>query len=234
MKMYFDGAYYKQFMGYGYIIKDHDWTVQTRWGGMYEPPPNKASSNMAEYLGLEAGLRYLKDHPEIRFNKLEIIGDSKLVINQMSGKWRVSSGIYADTAREVIDFFNNNFHNNVKFTWTRRENNREADRLSKIGLKQTIENMNLKELKWDINSILREREFVQIEDTEYWMNTDDGSRVWQRGDIKVFNCPFPCGYIKIYGNDFSKMYSTKDMVKPDFREVFEIDLEESISLEVQK
>jgi ribonuclease HI len=87
------------------------------------------SNNVAEYLGLEQILIFLKDY-SCEENKIFIYGDSKLVINQMTGKWRIKFGYYKEAAlrcKKLIGTINKE----LVFTWIPREINQFADDLSK-------------------------------------------------------------------------------------------------------
>lgn len=99
---------------------------------IYTPMPGElTTNNIAEYAGLRAILEYL-----ISLNKqlmpVVIMGDSKLVIEQMLGKWKIKNGRYKSIAlqcRELTSQFRQ-----IDFFWIPREKNRVADRLSKCRL----------------------------------------------------------------------------------------------------
>lgn len=99
-----------------------------------------ATNNVAEYWGAIKALNELK--------KLEAIqpilrGDSKLVIKHLKGEWRVRSPklkpLYL-RAKELVDELK------AMPEWVPREENEEADRLSRLALKEFI-NKNLKEFR---------------------------------------------------------------------------------------
>ncbi len=91
------------------------------------------SNNVAEYNALLAFLIWYKE------NKLSedvtIYSDSQLVVNQMSGKWKVNGGLYhrafiqcrAEQAKTSLRLE----HNPFTYCWIPREQNTEADELSK-------------------------------------------------------------------------------------------------------
>jgi len=89
-------------------------------------------------MALKDALNYLIENSHIRFNQLEIIGDCRLAIDQLAGKRKIGRGIYKQTATHTLALIDKYFHNNLTFTWTRRENNKEADKLAKKGLKENI------------------------------------------------------------------------------------------------
>jgi probable phosphoglycerate mutase len=82
-----------------------------------------ATNNVAEYGGLIAGLELYNEHaPEA---ELEVRMDSKLVVEQMSGRWKIkhpSMRPLASRAHELAPF-------GTTYTWIPREKNAHADRL---------------------------------------------------------------------------------------------------------
>ena len=88
-------------------------------------PLGKASNNVAEYSGLVAGLRMARDlDPEAR---VHVLMDSKLVVEQMSGRWKIKHEDMrrlAAEARAVLPA------GRVTYEWIPRNRNTDADRLS--------------------------------------------------------------------------------------------------------
>jgi ribonuclease H / adenosylcobalamin/alpha-ribazole phosphatase len=84
-----------------------------------------ATNNVAEYRGLIAGLRAAHAiDPEAR---IEVRMDSKLVVEQMSGRWKIKHpGMrpLAAEAREVHPA------DRVRYSWVPRDRNKHADRLA--------------------------------------------------------------------------------------------------------
>nr|WP_033218172.1 bifunctional RNase H/acid phosphatase [Kitasatospora phosalacinea] len=84
-----------------------------------------ATNNVAEYRGLIAGLRAARDlDPDAR---VAVRMDSKLVVEQMSGRWQVKHPDMrplAAEARTVLPA------GNVTYEWIPRERNKDADRLA--------------------------------------------------------------------------------------------------------
>lgn len=83
----------------------------------------RTTNNVAEYQGLIAGLElYLEHTPEA---DLEVRMDSKLVVEQMSGRWKVkhpSMVPLASRAQLLAPF-------GTTYTWIPREKNKHADRI---------------------------------------------------------------------------------------------------------
>jgi len=85
------------------------------------------TNNVAEYEGLLAAARWLND--EGIDEKIQIRGDSELVIKQMKGEYRISSATskkYVPQIKELL------VGKEVSFQWVPREENEEADRLSRV------------------------------------------------------------------------------------------------------
>ena len=83
-----------------------------------------ATNNVAEYRGLIAGLEAAHDidpnaHIEVRL-------DSKLVVEQMSGKWKIRHPEMRELALQAKKI---HAHELLTFTWVPRESNTHADRL---------------------------------------------------------------------------------------------------------
>ena len=106
------------------------------------------TNNVAEYSGLMHAARWVSAHvtigagePEIeteatnKREKIIIRGDSQLVINQMSGAWKVKSMTsqrFVPLIWELLDGYD------VTFEWIPRDENAEADLLSAEAYKQYL------------------------------------------------------------------------------------------------
>jgi broad specificity phosphatase PhoE/ribonuclease HI len=83
-----------------------------------------ATNNVAEYRGLLAGLRWVHTHhPEAR---VEARLDSKLVVEQMSGRWKIKHPDMKPLALAVRDAHP---PSQVEYRWVPRAQNAHADRL---------------------------------------------------------------------------------------------------------
>jgi probable phosphoglycerate mutase len=88
-----------------------------------------ATNNVAEYSGLVAALQVI--HRLDPAATVEVRMDSKLVVEQMSGRWQIKHpdmrGLAADArAAHPVEL--------VSYTWIAREENKEADRLVNLAL----------------------------------------------------------------------------------------------------
>jgi probable phosphoglycerate mutase len=87
-----------------------------------------ATNNVAEYRGLIAGLELYREHADGA--DLEVRMDSKLVVEQMSGRWRIKHPGMRPLALEA----NRLAPPGARYTWIPREQNRHADRLANEAL----------------------------------------------------------------------------------------------------
>jgi probable phosphoglycerate mutase len=87
-----------------------------------------ASNNVAEYSGLIAGLRLAAEFaPDA---DIEVRMDSKLVVEQMSGNWKIKHPAMKPLAMEA----NRLAPFGTTYTWVPREQNKHADRLANEAL----------------------------------------------------------------------------------------------------
>jgi probable phosphoglycerate mutase len=83
-----------------------------------------ATNNVAEYSALLAGLARAAD---AGIAELEVVSDSKLLVQQMRGEYKVKNAALRelwDEAQSLVSRFER-----VSFSWVRREENELADRL---------------------------------------------------------------------------------------------------------
>jgi probable phosphoglycerate mutase len=84
-----------------------------------------ATNNVAEYRGVIAGLRRAKEIDAEA--EVEARLDSKLVVEQLSGRWQVKHPAMRELAREATTIWP---PGRVMYTWVPRERNKHADRLA--------------------------------------------------------------------------------------------------------
>ena len=110
---------------YGAVLKDADTGEVIAEEGT---TIGVASNNVAEYSGLIAGLRLAETYaPEA---DIEVRMDSKLVVEQMSGRWKIKHPAMrplAEEATRLAPF-------GTTYTWVPREQNKHADRLANEAL----------------------------------------------------------------------------------------------------
>jgi ribonuclease H / adenosylcobalamin/alpha-ribazole phosphatase len=85
----------------------------------------RATNNVAEYRGLIAGL---EDAVKLGATEVEFFMDSKLVVEQMSGRWKVKHPdlieLHAQARTLAVRF------DRISYAWIPRERNKHADRLA--------------------------------------------------------------------------------------------------------
>jgi ribonuclease HI len=101
-KLYFDGACEPVNPG---GIATYGWCLYNNIGSLIKSDcgiaavGNGSTNNVAEYAGLEAGLQYLAEQ------KMQVVllclGDSKLVVEQVAGRWRCNK-VHLQEARDRV------------------------------------------------------------------------------------------------------------------------------------
>jgi len=135
VKLYFDGASKgnnikseDSIAGCGYCIK-YDDISKTPYGG-YKFLGN-ATNNEAEYKGLIYGLQLLLKAVD-SIDELKVYGDSKLVIEQMKGSWKVNAHNLVPLWQEA-QMLTKKFKK-VEFCHILRNLNSEADRMANLSI----------------------------------------------------------------------------------------------------
>ena len=110
--------------GYGVYIELPDGSVEELSGGL-----GIATNNVAEYNGLLAALRWAVDHGH---RQVRVKADSELLVKQMRGEYKVkNAGLQPLVARARVLVGQ---LDRVTFEHVRREQNKDADRLSNVGM----------------------------------------------------------------------------------------------------
>jgi probable phosphoglycerate mutase len=118
--------------GYGAFIQSSDGNVVAELHGAL----GIATNNVAEYNGLLAALQWAIDQ---NVRRLHIRADSELLVRQMRGEYKVRNAglqplyVRARLLTAQLD--------EVKFEHVRREFNKEADRLSNLGMDEAEEQL---------------------------------------------------------------------------------------------
>jgi ribonuclease HI len=111
--------------GYGVHIESPDGEVLAELHGGI----GIATNNVAEYHGLLAALQWAIDHGH---SDVHIRADSELLVKQMRGEYKVKNPglqpLYVRARLMVMQL------SNVTFEHVRRERNKDADRLSNLGM----------------------------------------------------------------------------------------------------
>ncbi len=111
--------------GWGAYIVNDDGTVLAELSGAL----GVATNNVAEYNGLIAALQWAADHD---VTAMSVKGDSLLLVEQMRGNYKVKNEglkpLHMRARMLVMQI------GNVSFAHVPREKNKDADRLSNVGM----------------------------------------------------------------------------------------------------
>jgi probable phosphoglycerate mutase len=86
----------------------------------------RATNNVAEYRSVLAALEWIATQPDAAGAVVDVRMDSKLVVEQMSGRWKIKHPDMRALALQVRDALP---AHQVHYTWVPRERNRRADAL---------------------------------------------------------------------------------------------------------
>jgi ribonuclease HI len=117
-------------IGYGAAIFRGDECVWQSSGMM--PARPSSTNNIAEYLALSHALDWLIENRHTT-EPILVAGDSKLVINQCFGTWRIKNGAYVEHANAVRKKLRR--FSAISGKWIPRDQNQLADDLSKAHLR---------------------------------------------------------------------------------------------------
>lgn len=119
---------------YGFALEKEGQIIENRSGIIGTGP--KMTNNLAEFVALAEGLTaFYRNTLHIPKCMLNVYGDSRLVINIMSKKWRADREKRYFTGYELADTILSDIRKNsshlVSFDWIPREQNTICDELSK-------------------------------------------------------------------------------------------------------
>lgn len=115
--LYIDGGSRKGFGACGWIVFVNK-QCKT-WDGEFL---GKATSNEAEYWGL---IKSIRDIKKMKFDSVRIYSDSKLIVNQIPGKWKVNYPHLEKLRQIALDELKTLLYWELK--WIPREQNNEAN-----------------------------------------------------------------------------------------------------------
>ncbi len=90
---------------------------------------DSVTNNQAEYNGLLHGLLFLSS---LGIKRVKVIGDSLLVISQMTGKWKCNIPQLQELRLKCLDVSKQFEH--IEYTHVLREHNKVADELSTLAI----------------------------------------------------------------------------------------------------
>jgi ribonuclease H / adenosylcobalamin/alpha-ribazole phosphatase len=119
--------------GYGALVRDPltGQVLAEAWESL-----GTATNNVAEYSGLVAGLRAAAELAP--GTDIEVRMDSKLVVEQMSGRWKIKDPNLRVLARSAQDVARQ--LGRVTYTWVPRARNADADRLANQAMDSARDN----------------------------------------------------------------------------------------------
>ena len=131
IEVYFDGLCQPINPGgiscYAFIVKSDERIIHSDYGVAAKPFSEESTNNVAEYTALAKALQWLLAN-NFNSKKVEIKSDSQLVVNQLTGDYKVK-------ARRILPLFKHVLFLKAKFQdiqikWIPRDMNREADTLT--------------------------------------------------------------------------------------------------------
>ncbi|MCK9272301.1 ribonuclease HI family protein [Candidatus Gracilibacteria bacterium] len=108
-----------------YITDENNNPVEKRYKGL-----GIKTNNQAEYLGALNGIQRAI---ELKAKEIELYMDSQLVVNQLSGIFKIKNQELAEIKLEIQKAINT-WGGKISFYHIPREKNKEADRLSNIAM----------------------------------------------------------------------------------------------------
>ncbi|MEM2225867.1 MAG: ribonuclease HI family protein [Candidatus Bathyarchaeia archaeon] len=109
---------------FGFVIYKDGKRVKEAHGFVGE----RVSNNFSEYHALCEALRWILERGW-QGEEVIVKSDSLLLVNQMSGRWRVRGGLYAPKHLEALSLAKE--FDKISFVWIPRGENAEADSLSR-------------------------------------------------------------------------------------------------------
>jgi ribonuclease HI len=128
MKLYFDGAAKNNGRGpagAGWSLEDGPFPNREGYKFL-----GRATNNEAEYQGLIEGLKDI--NPQV--SNLKVYGDSKLVIEQMKGNWKVKAANLKPLWREATELAKQ--FSQIEFIWIKRDLNSKADAMANLAIEK--------------------------------------------------------------------------------------------------
>lgn len=101
--------------------------VHSDYGVAAKPFSEESTNNVAEYTALAKALQWLLAN-NFNSKKVEIKSDSQLVVNQLTGDYKVKARRILPLFKQVL-FLKTKFQD-IQIKWIPRDKNREADRLT--------------------------------------------------------------------------------------------------------
>ncbi|AFH42257.1 ribonuclease HI family protein [Fervidicoccus fontis] len=134
IKVFFDGLYVKKdeegIGTYAFVIYRNKEKIYEEMGKVSRKE-GRVTNNAAEYIALEKALRWIIERG-LNDEKVIILGDSQLVIRQLNGEYKIKSENLYPLFLQIKNLLNK--FKDVEISWIPREENQEADFLTKKAL----------------------------------------------------------------------------------------------------
>jgi ribonuclease HI len=131
IEVYFDGLCQPVNPGgiscYAFIVKSDERIIHSDYGVAAKPFSEESTNNVAEYTALAKALQWLLAN-NFNSSKVEIKSDSQLVVNQLTGDYKVKARRILPLFKHVL-FLKTKFQD-IQIKWIPRDMNREADTLT--------------------------------------------------------------------------------------------------------
>lgn len=124
--------------GWGFYIVDTETRNRIAEGYGMLPESEHLTNNVAEWTALVEGIKWLafqRTHP---VDKLEVFGDSDMVIKQARGEWKCKKDHLREFHRDLLILVDGMEYGTIAFEWIPREENSQADLLSRKALDRVI------------------------------------------------------------------------------------------------
>jgi len=108
----------------GFLIKDQKGKILEKTGKFI----GQTTNNVAEYQAVIEALKWLKDNFRLTISSYQFFLDSKLIVNQLNGLFKIKNGKLRELVVEIRQL-EQRVGGNVSYQFIKREKNQEADQL---------------------------------------------------------------------------------------------------------
>ena len=140
IEVFFDGLCQPRNPGgiacYAFLIRRDGNIEHSDYGLAAEPFSENSTNNVAEYTALINALEWLSRNRIS--DSVRIASDSKLVVSQLNGKYKVKSDRIIPLYRRALSLMKS--FADIQIRWVPREENWEADALTNRAYKKALEN----------------------------------------------------------------------------------------------
>lgn len=113
----------------GWVLKDENMEWLGEGARSYGNAP-EVTNNIAEYGAVISGLEALSNAGDYVLETIIVRSDSQLIINQLKNVWSCKNEVLRQL-RDRVFSLTEKFEGPVTFEWVRREENTDADRMSR-------------------------------------------------------------------------------------------------------